>query len=36
MPAILFFRDGDFVARVEGLVRASDLREAFANLAVSR
>lgn len=29
MPAILFFQDGTLVDRVEGLVRAADLREAF-------
>ncbi|MFB6273589.1 MAG: thioredoxin family protein [Salinibacter sp.] len=35
MPAILFFRDGALTGRVEGLVRADDLREAFGDYAPS-
>lgn len=29
MPAVLFFRDGEVVARVEGLVHSADLQAAF-------
>jgi thioredoxin-like negative regulator of GroEL len=32
MPTILFFRNGDAVGRAEGLIRADELREAFADL----
>lgn len=35
MPATLFFRGGDLAHRVEGLVRAGDLREAFGDLAAA-
>lgn len=30
MPAVLFFRDGEVVERVEGLVHSDKLEEAFA------